>query len=141
MPVFWQILSAKWYFTALILVNHEFITNFIKKYLRTCQFSKIRWIKCYFLAANGQPFWPRLVPKKIHNFSGAFRSKIFRILLEKLWENIENITKLGPYGAIYNFTSHLWSANENLTPNFEKYPNFGCQKAQNWPNLCFFVLK
>ena len=51
-------------------------------------------------------------------------------MLEKRWENIENIVKPVPYDAIYNFTSHLWSANENLKPIFEKYSNFGYQKSK-----------
>ena len=76
-------------------------------------------------------FWARLVPEIGHNFfSKAFQSEIFWIVLDKLWENIENIVKPVPYGAIYNFTSHLWSENENLRPIFEKYSNFSSQKSK-----------
>ena len=86
-------------------------------------------------------FGARLVPKKNHIFfpelSGA---KIFYVLLEKLWENIENIMKPRPYGAIYNFTTHLWSANENLKPIFEKYSNFGYQKSKIDRNHGFLFL-
>ena len=76
-----------------------------------------------------------------HNFfSEAFRSQIFWVLLEKLWENIENIMKPGPYGAIYNFTTHLWSANEILKPIFEKYSNFSYQKSKIDRNHGFLFL-
>ena len=56
--------------------------------------------------------------------------KFFTILLEKLWENMGNITKPGPYWAIYNFPTHLWSANENLRLIFEKYAVFSNQKSK-----------